>query len=240
MVRELERFVANLESGRKEVHALREGDASRGAVVRQGDQQGHRLTEHDEELLAARARPYLLLATLLSRAPSSQLLTDLSRLRGDASPLGLAQLALADAARATTADVVGREHFNVFIGVGRGEVLPYASFYLTGFLNERPLAEVRADLSRLGIERRSGAFEPEDHVATLFEVMAGLLQGGLVHGEIDPVKESDAFFGRHIAPWVQRLMDDIALAPSAKFYRAVAAFGSTWLAIEREAMQLPS
>ncbi len=239
MVRELERFVANLESGRKEVHALRGGDTLREAVAYDGKQREARLAEHDIDLLVARARPYLLLSTLLSRAPSLQLLTDLTNLRGDASSLGLAQLALSDAARLTDADTAGREHFNVFIGVGRGEVLPYASYYLTGFLNERPLVEIRADLNRLGIERRSDVFEPEDHIGTLFEVMAGLLQGMLAQADLDRVQETDAIFTRHIAPWAHRLMDDIAMAPSAKFYRAVAAYGSTWLAIEREAMQLP-
>lgn len=222
------------------MHAQRDGDASREASAGlRAEGAGERRQARAGELDRARAEVYLLLATLLSKAPSRELLTQIAGLRGDASPLGMAQLALAGAARAIDAEAAGREHFNIFIGVGRGEVLPYASFYRTGFLNERPLAEVRADLARLGIARRDGVFEPEDHIGTLFEVMAGLLQGELGEAGIDPVVESDAFFNAHIAPWAQRLMDDVAAAPSAKLYRAVGNFGSTWLAIEREAMRLP-
>ena len=98
-------------------------------------------------------------------------------LRGDASPLGLAHVALAEAASAAKVESVEREFFNVFIGVGRGELLPYGSYYLTGFLHERPLARLRDDLSALGIERGDGNAEPEDNAAMLCEIMAGLADG---------------------------------------------------------------
>lgn len=220
------------------MHALRGADALREAFAGKNDQTTRGEADVDT-LQRDRASVYLLLAALLNRAPSAALLAAIGNLRGDASPLGTAQLALAEAARATTAEMAGREHFNILIGVGRGEVVPYASFYQTGFLNERPLAQVREDLGRLGIERRNGVFEPEDHIGTLFEVVAGLLQGELAASDMDAVQESDAFFRRHIAPWGARLMADIAAAPSAAFYRAVAHFGGTWIAIESEAMQLP-
>ena len=99
---------------------------------------------------------------------------DLSELRGDASPLGLAHAALAEAASATQVEHVEREFFDLFIGLGRGELLPYGSYYLTGFLHERPLARLRDDLVALGIERTEGQVEPEDHAAILCEIMAGL------------------------------------------------------------------
>src|SRR5262247_162905 len=127
-----------------------------------------------DEVDAARAEEYALLSVLLARAPDAELLARLGTLRGDASPLGLAHAALAEAADRTTAERVEREYFDLFIGLGRGELLPYASYYLTGFLHERPLARLRADLGKLGIERVAGQAEPEDHAAILCEIMAGL------------------------------------------------------------------
>lgn len=187
------------------------------------------------EMDRARARVYLLLANLFARAPSAALLRDIADLRGDASPLGMALLRLAAEARMADRDALSDEHFRLFFGVARGEVVPYASYYLTGFLNERPLARVRRDMSDLGIERRSGVFEPEDHIASLFEVMAGL-----IGGELDrPAVDADHFFSRHIAPWAPRFLADVAVAPAAQFYRHVAALGQVWLEVERQSLQLP-
>src|SRR5215468_2706748 len=106
-----------------------------------------------DEVDAARAREYALLATLLARAPDQALLDRLATLRADASALGLAHAALVEAANRTDAARVAREYFDLFIGLGRGELLPYASYYLTGFLHERPLARLRETLARVGIER---------------------------------------------------------------------------------------
>ena len=91
----------------------------------------------------------------------------------------MAHAALGEAAARLDVERVGREYFDLFVGVGRGEILPYASYYLTGFLYERPLARLRADLKRLGIERADGQPEPEDSAATLCEIMAGLAGGTL-------------------------------------------------------------
>src|SRR5215510_3779222 len=91
-----------------------------------------------DEIEAGRAQEYALLAALLARAPDAGLLERLARLRGDPSPLGVAHAALAEAAQ-TDAGKVQREYFDLFIGLGRGELLPYGSYYLTGFLHERPL-----------------------------------------------------------------------------------------------------
>ena len=137
----------------------------------------------------------------------------------------------ADAARQTTEAAAGEEYFKLLVGVGRGEVLPYASFYLAGFLHERPLAAVRADLARLGIERRDGSFEPEDNIATLFDAMAGMIDGTYHASQV----EQDAFFAAHIAPWAPRLFADIAVAPSANFYQAVADVGRHLVDLETRA-----
>ena len=183
----------------------------------------------------ARASHYLLLANLFARAPTAALLRAAAKLMGDTSSLGMARLALADAAQTADPSVVAKEYLDLFIGVGRGDILPYGSFYLTGFLHERPLARVRDDMARLAIERRGDVFEPEDHIASLFEVMAGLIGGTFAA----PAGAADKFFERHLAPWAPRLMADVMVAPSAKFYRSVAALGATWLEIEMEAMRLP-
>src|SRR5690348_15824351 len=120
----------------------------------------------------ARSREYALLSALLMRAPDAALLEQLARLGGDASPLGMAHIALAEAAADANLANVEREYFNLFIGLGRGEFLPYASYYLTGFLHERPLARLRDDLARFGIARSDGVVEPEDHAGILCEIMS--------------------------------------------------------------------
>ena len=114
---------------------------------------------------------------LLSRSPDADTLGRIAELRGDTTSLGLAHVALAQAAGSANAERIAREYFTLFIGVGRGELLPYGSYYLTGFLNERPLARLREDLGTHGIERAEGQAEPEDHAATLCEIMAGMASG---------------------------------------------------------------
>jgi TorA maturation chaperone TorD len=188
-----------------------------------------------DETDKARADEYMLLALLLGTPPKQQLLDLVAGLGGDASPLGLAHIALADAASATTEGDAGREYFNIFVGVGRGEVLQYGSYYLTGFLHERPLARVREDLARLGIQRKDGIHEPEDQLATLLEVMAGLIAGDFRVS----LAEQKAFFDRHVKPWAARCFADIAVAPSAEFYKAVGNVGRLWVEIEAEAFELP-
>src|SRR6266704_29953 len=136
-----------------------------------------------DEVNAARAQEYALLSVLLARAPDVGLLERLGALRGDASPLGLAHVALAEAAQRANVERLEREYFDLFIGLGRGELLPYGAYYLTGFLHERPLARLREDLSRIGIARAERVAEPEDHAAILCEIMAGLANGHLLGAE---------------------------------------------------------
>src|SRR6516162_1493859 len=188
-----------------------------------------------DEIDAARADEYALLSVLLARPPDAGLLCRIGRLpRGD-SPLGVAHCALAEAARATTAEAVEREYFDLFIGVGRGELLPYGSYYLSGFLNERPLARLRSDLMRLGIERVETKCEPEDHVAMLCEVMAGLT-GGQFRAGVDRQRQ---IFERHLAPWIGHFFADLASAEAADFYRHVGAVGGRFIEIETEGFALP-
>ncbi|MCK1421693.1 molecular chaperone TorD family protein [Bradyrhizobium sp. 180] len=180
---------------------------------------------------AARAQEYALLATLLSAPPSKRLLEQLSALSGDATPLGRAHAALADVASSAVAAKVEREYFDLFVGLGRGELLPYASYYLTGFLNERPLSRLRGDLTTLGVERVANNSEPEDHAAIICEIMSGLAGG---HFGASPEAQR-AFFEKHVSPWLGRLFADMEGAGNARFYRAVGALGRTFIEIETEA-----
>lgn len=192
-------------------------------------------TRNVDDVDLARAQEYALLSALLARAPDADLLTRLSRLRGDASPLGVAHAALAQAASSIDVRVIEREYFDLFIGLGRGELLPYASYYLTGFLNERPLARLRDDLAEFGIERVDGNYEPEDHAATLCEIMAALA-GGRFQAASDAERR---LFERHMAPWIGHFFADMERAEGAGFYRHVGMLGHVFIDIEAEAFALP-
>jgi TorA maturation chaperone TorD len=183
----------------------------------------------------ARAHEYAMLGALLRQAPTVARLTELSRLKGDPSELGLLHMSLAEAAEETTADAESKEFFRLFVGVGRGELLPYASYYLTGFLHERPLARVRDELARLGIERQEGLYEPEDHIGILFDVMAGLAAGQFGAGLAD----QKAFFTRHVEPWALKVFADLESAAETSFYKAVARVGAAFMAIESQGFALP-
>jgi len=189
-----------------------------------------------DEVELARSQEYALLSSLLARAPDQALLERLADLRGDASPLGLAHAAVAEAASRVSAAQVDREFFNLFIGLGRGELLPYGSYYLTGFLHERPLARLREDLVRLGLERAAGQAEPEDHAAILCEVMAGL-----VSRRFPAAPGADReLFERHLLPWIGRFFVDLERAETADFYRRIGKLGRAFVDMESEAFALPT
>jgi TorA maturation chaperone TorD len=189
-----------------------------------------------DEVDAARSREYTLLATLLAQAPNAALLGRLAKLRGDTTSLGAAHAALARAAADAEPEDIEREHFELFVGVGRGELVPYGSYYLTGFLHERPLARLRGDLEALGIERAEDQPEPEDHAAILCEIMAGLVDGRFAASP----GAQHAMFEKHLAPWIGRFFADLERAEAADFYRHVAAVGRVFIDIESEAFALPA
>lgn len=191
-----------------------------------------------DEVSAARADTYALLAHLLWNPPDALLLRRLAVPTTGTGALADARRAIADAAATTDAATVEREHFALFTGLSGGELLPYASYYLTGFIHERPLAEVRSDMASLGLVRTEGLFEPEDHIAFLFEMMAGLIRGA----DMEPSQAIDdaTFFRRHIQNWASRLFTDIERAETAKFYRTVARLGALLIDIETQAAALPA
>jgi TorA maturation chaperone TorD len=205
-------------------------------VLRPDLYSGKKMAGDIDEVDAARAQEYALLATLLTRAPDAALLSGLSELRADASPLGLAHAALAQAADKATVESAEREFFDLFIGLGRGELLPYGSYYLTGFLHERPLARLRDDLARIGVARANGVVEPEDHAGILCEIMSGLASRRLPA----PPESDRVIFDKHMAPWIGRFFTDLENAEAADFYKWVGALGRVFMDIEREAFDLPA
>jgi TorA maturation chaperone TorD len=189
-----------------------------------------------DEIDRARAQEYALLAILLSHSPNGEMIERLALLRGDASPLGAAHADLAEAAARADETSAAREFFDLFAGLGQGALLPYASHYLTGSLYGRPLARLRETFQRLGIERDRAHSEPEDHVAILCEIMAGLIGGDLAV----PAGADREFFEKHLARWIRRFFVDLENVKSADFYARVGALGRTFIDVETEAFALPA
>jgi len=187
-----------------------------------------------DEIGRARALEYSLLAVLLAKAPSADLLARLALLEADDSALGTAHAELAAAAASARWENVEREFFDLFIGVGRGELLPYGSYYLAGTLHDRSLSRLRADLARLGVARVEACGEPEDHAAMLCEIMASLIDGRF---DTPPDADRDLFTS-HLDPWIGRFFADLEQARAAHFYRSVALAGQCFMQIEREAFKL--
>jgi TorA maturation chaperone TorD len=189
------------------------------------------------EVETYRAAFYALIARILMRPPEPEFLNQLQGLTGDDTPLGAA---LNDLARAAAGDpeAIQDEYSLLFYGMGQGgELLPYASYYLTGSLHDRPLAALRTDMERLGIQPGNLNGEPEDHIAILLEMMHGLITGGFGAGTVD-VDGQMKFFHAHIAPWGYDFFVDLEAAQSARFYAAVARVGRAFLAVEQDAFQM--
>jgi TorA maturation chaperone TorD len=183
-----------------------------------------------------RADLYNFLGLLLARPAGEMLLEQTAALSGDDSPLGEAISGLARVAKASKSKSVEREFNALFIGLGRGELLPYASYYLTGFLNEKPLARLRQDMAALRVTRADNVFEPEDSMASLMETMAGLIVGRF--GSPADIERQKTFFNNHIAPWASHFYTDLEAAKSSVFYASVGAVGREFMAIEREAFRM--
>ena len=177
-----------------------------------------------------RAGAYGLLAALLRATPEQALLDHLVTLspQSDAEPDALAEAmaSLADAARNYNPAQIEDEYHNLFIGIGKGEVVPYGSWYLTGYLMEQPLSDLRDDLRALGFERSADTHEPEDHAAALFEVFSVMI------ADASSLSEQERFFDIHMKPWLERFFADLGNARSADFYKPVAQFGAAFIKLE--------
>jgi len=185
----------------------------------------------------ARSATYAWLASLLRKAPDESVLERLRALsEHDSAPAaGLpgAWVSLKLAADHGDADSINDEFHQLFIGLGRGQLVPFASWYLTGFLMEQPLGRLRDDLRALGFERQDGVREPEDHVAALLEVMAMLVQDPET-----PLEAQRKFFSDHISTWIGRFFSDLEAAKEASFYRAVGRLGSEFCNVETKGLAM--
>ncbi|MEN3794225.1 molecular chaperone TorD family protein [Fulvimarina sp. MAC3] len=177
-----------------------------------------------------RVNLYRMLAGLLARSPDRELLASLAGLTGDETELGRAIGELSARAAEMSAEDVSDEYIRLFIGVGRGELVPFGSYYLTGFLHEKPLARLRADMVPLAIERAPEVREPEDHAAALMDMMAGLIDGSF--GKRQPLAVQRDFFRKHVGSWTGHFFADLAKAKGARFYAPVGRIGVLFTEIE--------
>lgn len=183
-----------------------------------------------------RADLYNYLGLILSRPADQGLLDQTAGLSGDDSPMGVAINALAKVARLSKPAGVEREFNKLFIGLGRGELLPYASYYLTGFLNEKPLATLRQDMAARGLTRAENVYEPEDNIASLMEMMGALIVGRF--GDPAALDDQKLFFNRHIAPWAGHFFTDLEAAKNSVLYASVGAVGRVFMEIEAESFRM--
>lgn len=186
---------------------------------------------------AARAELYGLLAALFYAPPPQALLDAIA----DAPAAGNTALELAwnelgAACRGTRQDVVRDEYERLFIGVGKPDILLYGSFYLSGFLMEKPLAELRTDLAQLGLERSDVLVESEDHLAALCEVMRHLIvSDDAVNGGL---ASQQKFFGTHMGPWVRECCETVENHPDARFYKLAARLARQFFEVEMQAFDM--
>lgn len=193
----------------------------------------------DEDLL--RAQVYHLLGRLLARPPGPELLASVAALEGDDSDLGSALRAMARTAQRRVPAQVEEEYHALFgdPATGRtGELTPTASFCLTGSADGPPLERLRADMARLEIVRAEDVCGtlPDDHIASLCEIMSGLITGTL--GAPADLVTQHAFFNTHLANWAPRFFQDLEAARAAAFYMPVGSFGRRFLSIEGQAFAL--
>lgn len=185
-----------------------------------------------------RAGFYGLLARVLAKPMDDDTLESMRGLAAhdDDSPLGNAISAFGKLCLRTPRARAEEEFTELFYGVGAGgEVSPYASLYITGLVYDKPLAELRSDMARLGIIPADGNAEPEDHIASLCEMMHGLLVGDLGNGN---KAEAKAFFDKHVSPWAGKMFTDLEGAQAAALYMPIGTIGRLFMEIEREAYEM--
>lgn len=192
----------------------------------------------DEE--TARAEVYGVLAALFYAPPSPELMAQL-RVAVTEAPAAGGFLEepwrqLVGAARELSDAQVADEYDALFGGVGKPDVMLFGSFYLSGFLNEKPLAQLRSDLAALGLSREEGVNETEDHFACVCEVMRYLIAGDDV--EVANLTQQQKFFSTHLQPWGMALCDAIEQHPQARFYAALAGFVRAFLSVEAQGFDM--
>ena len=186
-----------------------------------------------DQAQAARIGVYGLLSALFAKEPTEetlQRLRSIGEIDSSGDRIAMGWELMKQSALKTSLDDVNDEFFSLFIGLGRGELMPFGSWYLTGFLMEKPVAVLRRDLQTLGIERNEGVSESEDHIASLCDAMAIIIQ----HSDEIPLETQTQFFNDHIEPWAHRFFEDLQSASHAHFYRSVGFFGAAFIEFEAD------
>lgn len=183
-----------------------------------------------------RAQVYRFLARFMAAPPDRTALEAAANMGDDGSELGKAVKAFAHIAARTAPEQAGEEYHDLFIGIGRGELLPYGSYYLSGFLHEKPLAKLRNDMAALGIARSDDVKEPEDHAAAVMDMMAGLIEGEF--GESASLDAQKKFFEAHISSWMSYFFADLESAKSSVLYAALGTVGRCFMEIEETAFSM--
>lgn len=183
-------------------------------------------TQREQEQ-TLRTEIYLVLSALFRSAPSKEMIEFLTSLEVEPSESAMqkAWIALQQAAKDSNREALEDEYQDLFIGIGRGEVMPFGSWHMTGAMMEKPLAEIRHDLELLGFERDENVKEPEDHIAALCEVMS------MLTGEEEDLQQ--AVFNKHIAPWFNSFTQQLENAESANFYKPAAQLCEAFLTLEQ-------
>ncbi len=183
-------------------------------------------TQREQEQ-TLRTEIYLVLSALFRSAPSEEMIEFLTSLEVEPSESAMqkAWIALQQAAKDSNREALEDEYQDLFIGIGRGEVMPFGSWHMTGAMMEKPLAEIRHDLELLGFERDENVKEPEDHIAALCEVMS------MLTGEEEDLQQ--AVFNKHIAPWFNSFTQQLENAESANFYKPAAQLCEAFLTLEQ-------
>ena len=198
------------------------------------------LSTMDDAEELARAETYGVLARLWWAPPDEELLRQFAVAVTEApQPGGFLEApwqALVGAMRASSVAAARAEYVALFEGIGKPEVFLYGSYYLAGFLNERPLVALRDDLARLGLERDPSRGETEDHVACVFEVMRFLIAGDDV--ALCNLEQQRRFFRAHVQPWVEKLCEAVQAQPRARLYAALAGFTAAFMQVETQAFDL--
>ena len=186
-----------------------------------------------DQAQAARIGVYGLLSALFAREPSEatlQRLRDIGAVDTGDGKLAMGWELMRQAALKAEIDAVHDEYFSLFVGIGRGELMPFGSWYLTGFLMEKPVAVLRRDLDQLGIERQAGVSESEDHIASLCDAMALIIE----YSDEIPLSTQVTFYQDHIEPWAGRFFNDLQSAAHSHFYRSVGFFGASFIEFESD------
>lgn len=183
-------------------------------------------TQREQEQ-TLRTEIYLVLSALFRSAPSEEMIEFLTSLEVEPSESAMqkAWIALQQAAKDSNREALEDEYQDLFIGIGRGEVMPFGSWHMTGAMMEKPLAEIRHDLELLGFERDENVKDPEDHIAALCEVMS------MLTGEEEDLQQ--AVFNKHIAPWFNSFTQQLENAQSANFYKPAAQLCEAFLTLEQ-------